>query len=114
MKAIAPDLKPDWVVVPALKATRPELLVPALERPDVGQAKAQLRRWHSEGVPIGASCVGSFLLADAGLLDHQESNDDLVARAAFSAALSECLARRDPYACAVGCGCYSRRRNGAS
>jgi transcriptional regulator GlxA family with amidase domain len=73
VKAIVPGLKPDWVVVPPLKATRPELLVPALERRDVGQAKAQLRRWHSEGVPIGSSCVGSFLLADAGLLDHQEA-----------------------------------------
>src|SRR5262249_35209863 len=41
--------------------------------PDVSQAKAQLRRWHSAGVPIGASCMGSFLLADAGLLDHQEA-----------------------------------------
>ncbi|WP_349509681.1 helix-turn-helix domain-containing protein [Bradyrhizobium sp. Tv2a-2] len=73
VKAIAPDLKPDWVVVPPLKATRPETLIPVLDRPDVGRAKAQLRRWHAEGVPIGASCMGSFLLADAGLLDHQQA-----------------------------------------
>src|SRR5215813_7216230 len=70
---ITPTLKPDWVVVPPLTATRSETLLPALERPDVGQAKAQLRRWHSEGVPIGTSCMGSFLLADAGLLDHREA-----------------------------------------
>src|SRR5215471_14680933 len=65
VKAIARNLKPDWVIVPALKATTPETLVRALDRPDVSQAKAQLQRWHSEGVPIGASCMGSFLLADA-------------------------------------------------
>src|SRR5262249_21182726 len=35
---ITPDLKPDWVIVPALKSTRPETLGPALERPDVRQA----------------------------------------------------------------------------
>jgi len=70
---ITPALKPDWVVVPALKATTPATLVPALERPDVRQAKAQLVRWHSEGAQIGASCIGTFLLADAGLLDHREA-----------------------------------------
>jgi transcriptional regulator GlxA family with amidase domain len=73
VEAITPDLKPEWVVVPPLKATRPETLIPALERPDVGQAKAQLRRWHSEGVPIGASCMGTFLLAEAGLLNQGEA-----------------------------------------
>ena len=70
---ITPDLKPDWVIVPALKATTPATLVPALERPDVRQAKAQLVRWHSEGAQIGASCIGTFLVADAGLLDHREA-----------------------------------------
>jgi len=73
VKTITPDLKPDWVVVPALKATTPATLVPALERPDVRRAKAQLLRWHSEGAQIGASCIGTFLLADAGLLDHREA-----------------------------------------
>src|SRR5262245_52922814 len=42
VKTITPDLKPDWVVVPALKATMPATLVETLERPDVRQAKAQL------------------------------------------------------------------------
>lgn len=73
VKAIAPDLKPDWVIVPALKATTPATLIPALERPDVRQAKAQLVRWHSEGAQIGASCIGTFLIADAGLLDGREA-----------------------------------------
>jgi transcriptional regulator GlxA family with amidase domain len=73
VKNIAPDLKPDWVVVSAVKATTPATLVPTLERPDVRQAKAQLLRWHSAGAQIGASCIGTFLLADSGLLDHREA-----------------------------------------
>ncbi|WP_088342659.1 MULTISPECIES: helix-turn-helix domain-containing protein [Rhodomicrobium] len=72
-KPLTPDLKPDWVVVPALKATTLETLVPALDRADVRQAKAQLLKWRCEGVQIGASCVGTFLLADAGLLDGREA-----------------------------------------
>jgi transcriptional regulator GlxA family with amidase domain len=44
-----------------------------LERRDVIQAKMQLRKWHAEGVSIAASCIGTFLLAEAGLLDHQEA-----------------------------------------
>jgi transcriptional regulator GlxA family with amidase domain len=73
VKAITPDLKPDWIIVPALKATTPATLVPALERPDVRQAKDQLLTWHSQGAQIGASCIGTFLLADAGLLDQREA-----------------------------------------
>ncbi|MFG1427975.1 GlxA family transcriptional regulator [Roseixanthobacter glucoisosaccharinicivorans] len=73
VKAITADLKPDWVIVPALKVTTPATLAPALERPDVRQAKAQLVQWHSEGAKIGASCIGTFLVADAGLLDGKEA-----------------------------------------
>src|SRR5262245_60716924 len=65
VQAITPNLKPDWVVVPAVKAITPATLVSSLERPDVRQAKAQLLRWHSEGAQIGTSCMGTFLLADA-------------------------------------------------
>jgi transcriptional regulator GlxA family with amidase domain len=73
VKAITPALKPDWVIVPALSAGTPDLLVTALERPDVKDAKAQLRKWHAKGVHIAASCIGSFILADAGLLEHCEA-----------------------------------------
>lgn len=70
VQAIAPAQKPDWVIVPALSAGTPEQLIPALERADVKDAKAQLRKWHAKGVQIAASCIGSFVLADAGLLDN--------------------------------------------
>lgn len=73
VKAITPDLKPDWVIVPALNTGRPEQLVPALERRDVDQAKQQLRKWHAAGVRIAAACIGTFLLAEAGLLDQREA-----------------------------------------
>lgn len=73
VKPIAPDLMPDWVVVPALRATTPATLLPVLDRPDVRQAKAQLKEWHAAGVQLAASCIGTFLLADAGLLDGREA-----------------------------------------
>ena len=104
VKAVTPDLKPDWVIVPALNTGRPEQLIPALERRDVSQAKEQLRRWHAAGARIAASCIGTFLLAEAGLLDQQGSDDDVVARAVVSATLSECFARRVAHAGAIRLG----------
>ena len=71
--AITPKLKPDWVIVPALNTGVPDRLLPALERPDVKQAKAQLLKWHAGGACIAASCIGTFLLAETGLLDHREA-----------------------------------------
>jgi transcriptional regulator GlxA family with amidase domain len=73
VKAITPALKPDWVIVPALTTGTPAELVPALARRDVKDATIQLRKWHAEGVHIAASCIGSFILAETGLLDHQEA-----------------------------------------
>ena len=71
VQAITADLKPDWVVIPALGAGTPELLVPALERPDVRDARAQLLAWHQQGALLAASCIGTFLVAETGLLDHR-------------------------------------------
>ena len=48
-------------------------MVPALERRDVIEATIQLRKWHAEGVYLAASCIGSFILAETGLLDHREA-----------------------------------------
>jgi transcriptional regulator GlxA family with amidase domain len=72
-RAITPDLKPDWVIVPALSAGTPEKLIAALERPDVMKATSQLLKWHAEGSHMAASCIGTFLLAETGLLDDQEA-----------------------------------------
>ncbi|MGV2293192.1 helix-turn-helix domain-containing protein [Trinickia sp. YCB016] len=73
VQAITPGSRPDWVVVPALSTGTPDRLIPALGRPDVNQAKAQLLTWHAEGVLIAASCIGTFLVAETGLLDHREA-----------------------------------------
>lgn len=73
VKPITPALKPDWVIVPALNTGTPDLLLPALQRPDVKEAGAQLLRWHAKGARIAASCIGTFLLAETGLLDQREA-----------------------------------------
>jgi len=73
VQPITPDLKPDWVIVPALNTTTADRLIPALERPDVKQAELQLLKWRAEGAQIAASCIGTFLLAEAGLLEHREA-----------------------------------------
>ncbi|HEX7664656.1 MAG TPA: helix-turn-helix domain-containing protein [Polyangiaceae bacterium] len=73
VKALGGSPKPDWVVVPALAAGTPAQLVPALARRDVRAATEQLRKWHAKGVRIAASCIGSFVLAEAGLLDGCEA-----------------------------------------
>lgn len=73
VQAITPRTKPDWVFVPALATGKPDILVPALQRPDVKSAVAQLRKWHDQGVQIAASCIGTFIVAETGLLDAREA-----------------------------------------
>jgi transcriptional regulator GlxA family with amidase domain len=73
VRAITQDLRPDWVIVPALNTGTPDRLVPALERQDIKQAKVQLLKWHTEGACISAACIGTFLLAETGLLDGLEA-----------------------------------------
>ena len=73
VRAVTPELNPDWVVVPALSTGTPEQLVPALARPDVRQAGALLLKWHADGAQIAASCIGTFLVAETGLLDRREA-----------------------------------------
>ncbi|MDR5836639.1 helix-turn-helix domain-containing protein [Caballeronia sp. LZ034LL] len=62
--------QPDWVVLPALNAKQPESLLAALARPDVRETIGHLRGWHAQGIGIAAACTGTFVLAEAGLLDH--------------------------------------------
>ncbi|VVD66286.1 AraC family transcriptional regulator [Pandoraea capi] len=65
--------RPDWVVVPALNAKMANVLVPALARRDVEAAKSHLREWRAQGIGIAAACIGTFVLADSGLLDGEEA-----------------------------------------
>ncbi|MBW6425912.1 helix-turn-helix domain-containing protein [Rhizobium sp. XQZ8] len=75
MEVEPPDTlrKPDWLVVPALNAKQPAQLLEALKRDDVIAAMAQLRTWRSEGIGLAGACIGTFLLAEAGLLDGLEA-----------------------------------------
>lgn len=74
--AVTRDCRPrprDWVVVPALNAKQPAPLLQALARSDVREAVAQLRAWHAQGVGLAAACGGTFLLAEAGVLDARQA-----------------------------------------
>ena len=45
----------------------------ALTRPDVAEAGDALRAWAADGVRIAAACVGTFLVAESGLLDGYDA-----------------------------------------
>jgi transcriptional regulator GlxA family with amidase domain len=64
---------PDCVVVPAIGFKMPDALQAALVRPDVRDAGGSLRLWAARGARIAAACIGTFILAESGLLDDQES-----------------------------------------
>lgn len=64
---------PDCVVVPALGTKMPEPLVSALARPDVREAAELLRHRAGRGAMVAAACIGTFVLAESGLLDGQRA-----------------------------------------
>ena len=64
---------PDYVVVPAIGFKMPDVLQQALIRPDIRDAGPLLRRWAGQGATMSAACIGTFVLAESGLLDHHEA-----------------------------------------
>ncbi|MFJ5295592.1 GlxA family transcriptional regulator [Pseudomonas sp. NPDC088368] len=70
---VDPSSRPDWVIIPALNTRMPEELVESLGRADMLDAKEQLLTWHDQGAGIAASCIGTFLLAETGLLSGHEA-----------------------------------------
>jgi transcriptional regulator GlxA family with amidase domain len=68
-----PSRPPDLVLVPAIACKQPHELLPALDRPDVGDAIKLLRRWQAKGTRIAAACTGTFVLGKAGLLDGKRA-----------------------------------------
>lgn len=60
---------PDWVVVPAIGHKMPDVLEQALQRPEVREAGDALQAWSAAGSNIAAACIGTFVLADSGLLN---------------------------------------------
>ena len=64
---------PDVVVVPALGCKMPGPLEAALARPDVRDGVDALRQWARRGTTMAAACIGTFVMAETGLLDHQHA-----------------------------------------
>ena len=64
---------PDAVVMPALMHMGPESLVQALAGSEVREAGAVLRKWSGRGALTATACVGTFVLAEAALLDGEEA-----------------------------------------
>ncbi|TCK36150.1 AraC family transcriptional regulator [Paraburkholderia sp. BL8N3] len=63
----------DWVVVPAPGIREPERLIERMQDRDARDAMTYLRRWHADGIGVAAACIGTFLLAETGLLDSREA-----------------------------------------
>lgn len=69
IRSAARLVPPDVALVPAIGAKMPDTLRIALERQDITDAHALLRRWSSRGALMGAACTGTFVLAGTLLLN---------------------------------------------
>ena len=65
--------KVDCVVVPAIGFKMPGPLEAALATPEVAEAGDALRKWARRGALMTAACIGTFVMAESGLLDHQRA-----------------------------------------
>jgi transcriptional regulator GlxA family with amidase domain len=64
---------PDCAIVPAIGFKMPDALGAALARQEVRDATEVLRKWARSGATMAAACIGTFVMAEAGLLDHHDS-----------------------------------------
>src|SRR6476620_2972477 len=64
---------PDCVVVPAIGFKMPDALQRALARPDIRDVAPLLGQWARQGATMSAACVGTFILAESGLLDDHDA-----------------------------------------
>ena len=64
---------PDWVIVPAIATKMPGPLCAALARPDIADAVRALHAWSAGGARLAAACIGTFILAETGLLDGEHA-----------------------------------------
>ena len=64
---------PDCVVVPAIGFKMPGPLEAALARAEVRDAAAVLRHCAERGATMAAACIGTFVMAESGLLDRQRA-----------------------------------------
>ena len=64
---------PDCVVVPAIGFKMPGPLETALAKPHIEDAGAALRQWARRGATMAAACIGTFVMAESGLLDEHRA-----------------------------------------
>ena len=64
---------PDAAVMPAINRIMPEPLLQALAGGEVREAGTVLRDWSAGGALTAAACVGTFVLAEAALLDGEQA-----------------------------------------
>src|SRR5215813_4816601 len=64
---------PDCVVVPAIGFKMPGPLEAALARPEIRDAARVLQHWARKGATMTAACIGTFIMAESGLLNHQRA-----------------------------------------
>ena len=64
---------PDCVVVPAIGFKMPGPLKAALARPEIQDAAVVLRQGSRKGAIMTGACIGTFVMAESGLLDHQRA-----------------------------------------
>jgi transcriptional regulator GlxA family with amidase domain len=59
--------------VPAIGSKMPDVLAQALQRTDVQEAGDALQAWSACGANIAAACIGTFVLAESGLLAGRQA-----------------------------------------
>jgi transcriptional regulator GlxA family with amidase domain len=62
---------PDWAIVTAIGQRTPQALRQALNTPEARDAVRVLTGWAGKGAHVAAACIGTFLLAETGLLDGE-------------------------------------------
>ncbi|MFJ1562751.1 hypothetical protein ACIOG8_00690 [Streptomyces erythrochromogenes] len=86
----------DLLVVPALMERRPEALVEAVASAACRPARRVLAGARERGTPLATSCTGTFLLAEAGLLDDRRATTSWWLAPLLPGPVPEGHARRDP------------------
>jgi transcriptional regulator GlxA family with amidase domain len=61
----------DWVIVPAIGERTPEPLAAVLATPEKQATARLLRQWAADGAHVAAACIGTFIAAEAGVLDDE-------------------------------------------
>lgn len=64
---------PDCVVLPAIGYKMPDVLEKALASPEIAACAGILRNWAEQGATMAAACIGTFVMAESGLLDHHQA-----------------------------------------